>query len=189
MPTRKPASAKRKPRTGAKQTRPSWHVPSFAAGVLLAAVGFALVTQVLERSSESAAKQPDATADVGSGESPQLDFSFPDLLKDSEVPANPENYVRAQPLPPDPPGEKTQPNDDGRPIYIQAASFRDREDAESLRAQLILQGLVADTARVSLDSGAWYRVRVGPMDSAAEARNVMSRLREQKLEAIWMKRS
>ncbi len=187
-------NAKRKPRASTRRALSSWHTPSFMAGILFAAAGFTLVTQAPDYFSEGIANLPDPSAVLEGDESEQLDFKFTDLLEGSEVPAHPEKYGPALPLASDPPAsqpsEETAPQaNEGQPIYIQAASFRDLADAENLRAQLILQGLAAATARVDLNSGAWYRVTVGPIESATEAKSVMNNLREQKLDAIWIKRS
>ena len=182
-------TTKRKPRAATRRAHPSWHTPSFLAGILLAVAGFTLVTQAPDYFSESIAKLPTPSAVPDSDESEQLDFKFTDLLEGSEVPAHPEKYGPAE-LPISEPSEGATPEADERqPIYIQAASFRDLADAESLRAQLILQGLAAATARVDLNNGAWYRVTVGPIESATEAKSVLNNLREQKLDAIWVKRS
>ena len=177
-------TAKRKPRAATRRTRPSWHTPSFIAGILFAAAGFTLVTQAPDYFSEGVAKLPTPSAVLGGDESEQLDFRFTDLLEGSEVPVHPERYGPAQPLISEPSEGTALEADERQPIYIQAASFRDLTDAESLRAQLILQGLAAATARVDLNSGAWYRVTVGPIDSATEAKKVMNNLRKQKLGAI-----
>ena len=183
-------TAKRKPRAATRRTQPSWHTPSFIAGILFAAAGFALVTQAPDYFSEGVAKLPSPRAVLDGEESEQLDFKFTDLLEGSEVPAHPEKYGPALPASlravPRAPRRRA---DERQPIYIQAASFRDLADAESLRAQLILQGLAAATERADLDSGAWFRVTVGPIESATEAKSVMNNLREQKLDAIWIKRS
>ena len=186
--------AKRKPRAGTRRAQASWHTPSFMAGILFAAAGFTLVTQAPDYFSDGIAKLPDPSTLLEGDESEQLDFKFTDLLEGSEVPAHPEKYGPALPPASEPaasqPAEGAAPEAGaGQPIYIQAASFRDLADAESLRAQLILQGLAAATARVDLDSGAWYRVTVGPIESTTEATSVMNNLREQKLDAIWIKRS
>ena len=182
-------TAKRKPRAATRRAKHSWHTPSFMAGILFAAVGFTLVTQAPDYFSEGIAKLPTPSAVLGGDESEPLEFKFPDLLEGSEVPAHPEKYCPPQTELPDA-LEGTAPEaGEGQPIYIQAASFRDLADAESLRAQLILQGFAAATARVDLSSGTWYRVTVGPIESATDAKSIMNSLREQKLNAIWTKRS
>ncbi len=182
-------NAKRNPRASTRRAQSSWHTPSFMVGVLFAAAGFTLVTQAPDYFSEGIAKLPDPSAVLEGDESEQLDFKFIDLLEGSEVPAHPEKYGPALPPASDPSEGAAPPANEGQSIYIQAASFRDLADAENLRAQLILQGLAAATARVDLNSGAWYRVTVGPIESATEAKSVMNNLREQKLDAIWIKRS
>ena len=186
---RRTKTAKRQPRAGSRRAKPSWHTPSFMAGILFAAAGFTLVTQVPDYFSEGIAKLPDPSAVLDRDESEQLDFKFTDLLEGSEVPVHPEKYGPAQPPAAEPSEGDAPEADEQQPIYIQAASFRDLADAESLRAQLILQGMAAATARVDLNSGAWYRVTVGPIETATEAKSVMNNLREQKLDAIWIKRS
>ena len=77
----------------------------------------------------------------------------------------------------------------GSPSTFRRRPFATWPTPKACAPQLILQGLAAATARVDLNSGAWYRVTVGPIESATEAKSVMNNLREQKLDAIWIKRS
>ena len=74
-------------------------------------------------------------------------------------------------------------------FHIQAASFRDRGEAERLRARLLLEDLPAYMARVELESGVWHRVTLGPIESQAEANRVMSRLRGLNLSAVKVNKS
>ena len=71
---------------------------------------------------------------------------------------------------------------------LQAASFRSREDAERLRAALLLMDLPAATEAKSLSSGHWYRVTVGPFDSPVQAQRALTRLREKDIAAIRLNR-
>jgi cell division septation protein DedD len=68
---------------------------------------------------------------------------------------------------------------------LQAASFRSADDANRLRAALLLMDLPATMTTSSLGDGVWYRVSVGPFSDRAEAERAMSRLREQNIAAIW----
>ena len=43
-------------------------------------------------------------------------------------------------------------------------------------------------SRVALQDGSWYRVTVGPYDSQTEAARALTRLRQQDLRAIMLKR-
>jgi cell division protein FtsN len=68
---------------------------------------------------------------------------------------------------------------------LQAASFRSPDDANRLRAALLLMDLPASTTSSALADGVWYRVTVGPFSSRAEAERAMTRMREQNISAIW----
>ena len=45
---------------------------------------------------------------------------------------------------------------------LQAGSFRNRADADALKAKLALSGLRAQITPVSVNGADWFRVRVGP---------------------------
>ena len=70
------------------------------------------------------------------------------------------------------------PDLDNTLYLIQAGAFRQPEDAERRRAQLLLLSLDAYVKKVSLESGDWYRIYVGPFDSKtrfAKARDLITR--------------
>jgi cell division protein FtsN len=107
-----------------------------------------------------------------------VQFEFDQRLRRSEVRTDPNTYA-----------------DDVNPTagmtieyLIQAASFRTRDDADSLRAQLLLIDLPARTNAVEVGDKPWYRVTVGPFLSQVEAGRAMTRLREQNLDAFLIKR-
>ena len=52
---------------------------------------------------------------------------------------------------------------------LQIASFKDRSDAEGLKAQIAFAGQIAHIQSISVDGQDFYRVRVGPFDSSREA--------------------
>lgn len=178
----------------------AWHTPSFLIGALVGLAGGLAMTQAPSYLAEQVESLPAAAPLLASGETEELTFRFDDLLKNSEVPANPERYGPGAPAEsPAPASADAAAPDQAQPIrrqplqpqafHIQAASFRRPEDAEQLRARLMLQALPAAVARVEIDSGAWHRVTVGPIDSAEEAKRIMNLLREQDLSAMWIKRS
>lgn len=53
--------------------------------------------------------------------------------------------------------------------YLQLGSFRNREDAEQLRARLAFVGTESDIAVGDVNGSLVNRVRVGPFDSASDA--------------------
>ena len=168
-------------------------MPSFLVGAVLGLAGGLAATQAPSYLAEQMDNLPAPPPLLSSGETEELTFRFDDLLKNSEVPANPERYGPGASSPSPAAAEEKVPDaPQALPVqafHIQAASFRREEDAEQLRARLMLQALPAVTARVEIDSGAWHRVTVGPIESAEEAKRIMNLLREQDLSAMWIKRS
>lgn len=87
-------------------------------------------------------------------------YDFYTLLPESDV-AVPKG--RAKPPPP-----KTEPKtatraDSSTRYYLQAGSFRQRTEADKVRAQIILMGLDVRLEDAKLDNGeTWHRVKVGP---------------------------
>lgn len=73
------------------------------------------------------------------------------------------------------------------PYILQAGSFRNGEDAESLRAEIVLLGLDVDIQTVKVDEVTWHRVRVGPFDSARAADSARRRLQENGHEAMVLR--
>ncbi|MCS5567906.1 MAG: SPOR domain-containing protein [Pseudomonadales bacterium] len=72
---------------------------------------------------------------------------------------------------------------------LQAGSFRRQVEAEALRAELILAGMVATTSEVKLvGNDRWFRVLVGPYESPRETRKAMSELRAKKIPALLLER-
>lgn len=67
---------------------------------------------------------------------------------------------------------------DNKQYLIQTDSLRSGQDADRRRAQLILLGFDAKVEKVSLSSGLWYRVTVGPYETKKEvhkAQNILAR--------------
>ena len=84
-------------------------------------------------------------------------FDFYQLLPESEVEAP---KVEAYKSTPKDPNKKTN-------TLLQAGSFRNKKDADSMRAKLILLNLpnVVVEKTTSSSGSVWYRVRVGPFDN------------------------
>lgn len=75
-----------------------------------------------------------------------------------------------KPLPP-PPIKPKQ-------FMLQVASFKHLEDADALRADLILKGYDATIASFTKDAQTWQRVLIGPYDTVASAKAVQSQLKQ-----------
>jgi cell division protein FtsN len=158
--------------------RTLFHAPSFSAGVVMGAVvvlGAAYLPEVMNRDGPMTAP----TAGNAPATRPELTFEFDDLLRNSRITADPQAYA-SEP--------ETKSGGVAEEILLQAASFRSRDDAERLRAALLLMDLPAATSAINLNNGAWYRVTVGPFDSRVKAERALTRLREKDIAAIWTKR-
>jgi len=179
---RRRSSGRRSADTRPRATRPGFHGPSFSAGVVLGGllVGLAWLAPELLRGDEVAdAGDAQAQEPARSAARPEVTFTFDDELRNSEVLSHPEDY----------PALFTDPEEPAAIEYVlQAASFRDVDDANALRASLMLQALPARVSEVRLDNGRWYRVTVGPFSSRVEAQRALTRLREENLGAVLHQR-
>ncbi|KTD61544.1 SPOR domain-containing protein [Legionella spiritensis] len=84
------------------------------------------------------------------------------------------NPSASQPLspaaPPTPPVTQSNPVTGTNDAYlVQIAAFNKRQDAERLKATLVLKGFDVSLMTVTQQNNSWYRVVVGPYHSRAEA--------------------
>ncbi len=159
-----------------KQPGAFLHGPSFVIGIVVGAILVIVGAYAPEFLEDQPAQ---ATSAPAQPEERKLEFEFPKILAESEVATNPEPY------------EVDLPDESGEvaaEFLIQAASFRNADEAETLRAQLLLQDMPVSMTRVALKDGNWYRVTVGPYDSETLATRALTKLREQNLRAIMLKK-
>ncbi len=68
---------------------------------------------------------------------------------------------------------------------LQAGSFRNPAQADHLKAQLAMQGIVANIQSVQINpNDTWYRVRIGPLHDIASVNRTRKRLRENNIASI-----
>jgi cell division protein FtsN len=70
---------------------------------------------------------------------------------------------------------------------LQVASFRNQADADKLRAQLNDLGFHASLQSVVLNQQEWFRTRVGPFASEADAMQAQARLKSYHFQAILVR--
>lgn len=81
-----------------------------------------------------------------------------------------------------PPSAAAKPESgDARGYYLQVGAFRVLEDAESLRARVLLLGLPVEIQRAEVNGMQVNRVRVGPFAKLDEMNKARSRLGEEKI--------
>lgn len=69
----------------------------------------------------------------------------------------------------------------GGPYYLQVGSFKVLEDAETLRARIILMGMPVEVRRAEVNGVQFNRVRVGPFARIDDMNKTRARLGEEKI--------
>ena len=90
------------------------------------------------------------------------------------------------------PGEVASPRQASGPeeyYLLQAGSFRQREDADRRRAELLLLGLEPRVEESRGDNGRWFRVYLGPFESRSKMSRARSLTAGQNIDTLVLKRS
>ena len=74
------------------------------------------------------------------------------------------------------------------PYLLQAGSFRQPDDAERRRAQLLLLGLAPVIEKISSSNGIWFRVYLGPFESRELMIKARGLTTNQNIETLLLKR-
>ncbi len=104
------------------------------------------------------------------------DLSFYDALPNNRVVLLERERTAA--TPPPPPIQRA-----GRYV-LQAGSFSNPAEAETLRQRLVRMGLDANIQKLVEDDGTWHRVRVGPVADLARLNRWREQLRRAGIDAI-----
>ena len=67
---------------------------------------------------------------------------------------------------------------------MQAGSFKEFKDADSLRAKLALMGIESRVEKAKIGNVIWHRVKMGPYDRMASVSSIRARLRQNGIDAI-----
>lgn len=67
---------------------------------------------------------------------------------------------------------------------MQAGSFRDFKDADSLRAKLALMGIESKVEKAKVGNVVWNRVKIGPYAQMTSVSTIRARLRENGIDVI-----
>ena len=105
------------------------------------------------------------------------DYTFYDRLKNFElvIPEKEKDVHRdLKPAPETRPGT----------YVLQAGSYKNRADAEQVKARLALQGVESKVQQVTIDTDTWHRVRIGPITNLDELNRTRARLRQAEVDAL-----
>ena len=125
---------------------------------------------------QKATSEPKQEKVTKSADTKKETFEFYQILQDSEVDTS---HVDAY--------HYTPRGEQDFYYMVQAASFRSNEEADRLRAKLILSGLEAAIRKTSGDNGVWYRVVVGPFDTRSAENRAQDKLVSMGIESYTYK--
>ena len=84
----------------------------------------------------------------------------------------------------------TEPVAAGAEVFLlQAGSFRQREDADRRRAELLLLGLEPRVEETTSDNGRWFRVYLGPFSSHAAMSKARGLTAAQDIDTLLLRRN
>ena len=149
---------------------------SFVAGLIVGG-GVALISVYLLQVPQGPDPAPADADQVKTERSGDTDgaprYEFFESLPEAEVVTDTEPYKAKTP------GGYVRPTE----YVVQVGSFRSEDDANRLRARLMLTGMNAEISVRTLDDegGIWHRVLVGPFSSRTDAEQTVTSLQQQDL--------
>jgi cell division protein FtsN len=150
----------------------AWFFTGLLCGIFLSALVWLAAQQpdviALAQNTASATTDDESTG-------PRFDFYtlLPEQRVDVEVDA--EAIAKA----------RSRPNEQ---FLLQAGSFKQADDADRRRAELILLGLEAHVEETSGDNGRWYRVYIGPFASRSRLARARSLTAQQGIDTLLLRR-
>ena len=175
QPARRSAS-KQSPKSSANGWR--W----YGAGVLSGAfLSFLLYLGTLPTTDGSAQELQSGIQAKAAPPKPRFDFYT--MLPGQTMEVDPD-------VEPAPAVTKPASNNTATEFYLlQAGSFRQRDDADRRRAELLLLGLEPQVEETSGDNGRWYRVYLGPFATHSTMAKARSLTANQNIDTLLLKRS
>lgn len=108
---------------------------------------------------------------------PERRFKFYEMLPNFEV-VIPEEEESVRP-------DVQQKSVDSPGIYVlQAGSFSNYADADRVKAQLALLGIVSRIQKISIDDKVYHRVRIGPIEDLERLNGLRQQLRQARVEVM-----
>lgn len=153
-----------------------WYLVGVFTGIFLS---FVVYLGTLPPTGIRPAEAPAAAGPDTAGNQPKPRFDFYRILPETSI------RVEAEPAEPTASGS-AGPTEK---YLLQAGSFRQREDADRRRAELLLLGLAPRIEEATGDNGRWYRVYLGPYDSREKMLSARGLTAGQGIDTLLLKRS
>lgn len=170
---KKPQKKRRKPK---KTSAPGW--VWLLAGVLLGVLMMTLI-ELAKMPAEEVKQAITKTSGQNTKTSHKPRFDFYTLLRETEVivPDFPDSERELRDAPSD------------NVFLLQAGSFKNAREADSLRIRLLLLNLTANIETFSPNSGeTWHRVLVGPFDNNSQVASARGKLASNRIDSLLLKR-
>jgi len=125
-----------------------------------------------KKSPVAKAVQPKKTA------STEIQYDFYTLLPEAEF-TIPEHEIKSYKR-----AERIGKAVENREYSVQVSSFRHLKDADSLKAKLLLLGFIPKIEKAKVSGVTWFRVKIGPYRQIKSVDAIVSRLHENKIDAM-----
>lgn len=157
----------------------------YAAGVLTGVfISFMVYLGTLQAPAGNPDEQtPSAQAEVAP---PKPRFDFYTLLPEQTIEVDTE---RSEVEPARDLGSPAAAGAGSEQLFLQAGSFRQRDDADRRRAQLLLLGLEPTVQETNGDNGRWFRVYLGPYATRAEVNRARGLTAAQDIDTLMLQRN
>lgn len=150
-----------------------WFTAGLACGLFVA---FLLYMVTLPP--ETPGKASNAAAPVAVAPAPAPEYEFYEVLPNQSI------DVEVDPADIPPPRSASS-----KQFLLQAGSFRQQDDADRRRAELLLLGLAPRIEETRNESGRWYRVVLGPFESRSQMAKARSLTAQQDIDTLLVQRS
>ncbi|GHD15616.1 hypothetical protein GCM10007052_20060 [Halioglobus japonicus] len=156
-----------------------WYGAGLLSGMFLSLLFYLGTLPPTGSTGPASTAEPTAGTDSQEPPKPRFDFytMLPEQSMEEDLPA---------PEPAKPVTETTSPSEY---YLLQAGSFRQREDADRRRAELLLLGLEPNVRESNGDNGRWFRVYLGPFDTRSKMSKARSLTAAQNIDTLVLKRS
>ncbi len=111
---------------------------------------------------------------------PKVQFDFYTILPKAEF-VVPDHEVKTRVR-----EERVGKEKAGVQYAVQAGSFRRYQDADSLKAKLLLMGFSPKIEKAKIGATTWFRVKMGPYQRLASVDAIQSRLKKNNMDALVM---
>ncbi len=82
--------------------------------------------------------------------------------------------------------DKNRPKSKQKNYLLQAGSFKNKQDAERLKASLALLGVQSSIQSININKDNWHRVRIGPFSNPDRLHETLATLKQNNIRAMTM---